>query len=264
MDFILKRYLAKSKKGRYMTGNVFLDTLKCQKDKKQFGGIYHKTQIELTYNSNHIKGSALSHEQTKYIFETFTKNDQQNISGDDELIETVNHFRCVDYVIENAQKPLTPKMLKHLHYLLKNGTNDSKKDWFVVGDYKFLPNEISCIETCPPEMVDFQIKKLLANYNKTKHKTLEQILEFHEKFERIHPFQDGNGRIGRLIMFKECLANNLTPFIIDAKHKMDYYHGLDAWRDGDRKKLIATCKNCQQQYQCLFDELSQENTLANF
>ena len=195
--------------------NKLLKALREQKDMKLSGGIYHKTQIELTYNSNHIEGSTLTHDQTRYIFETNTIGAENGVVNVDDVVETANHFKCVDYIIDNATKPLSEAMIKKLHFILKNGTSDSRKNWFRVGDYKKLPNEVGGEETCQPENVGHEVKKLLADYNATKNKTLEQILEFHKNFESIHPFQDGNGRVGRLIMFKECLANNIVPFIID-------------------------------------------------
>ena len=163
------------------------------------------------------------------------------------MVETANHFKCVDYIIDNALKPLTENMIKKLHFILKNGTSDSRKDWFNVGGYKKLPNEVAGEETCPPENVNQEMKNLLYAYNKTTKKTFEQILEFHKNFETIHPFQDGNGRVGRLIMFKECLANNIVPFIVDEKHKLFYYRGLKEWRN-EKGYLMDTCLSCQDQF----------------
>ena len=234
------------------SNNPLLNILKEQKDMKLNGGIYHKTQIELTYNSNHIEGSTLTHEQTRYIFETNTigvKNGPINV---DDVVETANHFKCVDYIIDNAIKPLTESMIKELHLILKNGTTDSRKDWFNVGEYKKLPNEVGGEETCPPEKVKSEMKTLLTTYNEIKKKTFENIVEFHKLFEKIHPFQDGNGRVGRLIMFKECLANNIVPFIIDEKHKLYYYRGLKEW-DYEKGYLIDTCLSCQDKYKKWLD-----------
>ena len=233
------------------TPETLLDILKREKNASLSGGIYHKIQIELTYNSNHIEGSTLTHDQTRYIFETNTIGVESAINVDD-VVETVNHFKCVDYIIDNALKPITPSMIKALHLILKVGTSDSRKSWFNVGDYKKIPNEVGGIETCPPEMVETEIKNLLSWYNKLDVKSFEQILDFHKKFESIHPFQDGNGRVGRLLMFKECLANNVVPFIIDEAHKMFYYRGLKEW---DRQKgyLTDTCLSCQDKFKLWLD-----------
>lgn len=232
--------------------NKLLNILKEQKDMKLNGGIYHKTQIELTYNSNHIEGSTLTHDQTRYIFETNTIGVEQGTINVDDVVETANHFKCVDYIIDNAIKPISESMIKELHFILKNGTSDSRKDWFNVGDYKKIPNEVGGKETCPPENVEEEIKKLLIDYNEIKCKTFEQILEFHKNFESIHPFQDGNGRVGRLLMFKECLANNIVPFIIDEEHKLFYYRGLKEWNN-EKGYLVDTCLSCQDQYKAWLD-----------
>ena len=235
-----------------LTDNVLLNILREQKQMGLKGGIYHKTQIELTYNSNHIEGSTLTHDQTQYIFETNTIGvENKNVNVDD-IVETANHFKCVDYVIENAKNELTEKMIKELHFLLKTGTSDSRKDWFNVGAYKKLPNEVGGEETCQPENVKKEMKQLLTTYNSIKNKTIETIIEFHKHFEKIHPFQDGNGRIGRLIMFKECLNNNIIPFIIDEEHKLYYYRGLKEW-DNEKGYLIDTCLSCQDKYKAWLD-----------
>ena len=234
-----------------LTDNVLLNILREQKRMGLKGGIYHKTQIELTYNSNHIEGSTLTHDQTQYIFETNTIGiENKNVNVDD-IVETANHFKCVDYVIENATNELTEKMIKELHFLLKTGTSDSRKDWFNVGEYKELPNEVGGEETCQPENVKKEMKQLIITYNAIKNKSMESIVEFHKHFEKIHPFQDGNGRVGRLIMFKECLANSIVPFILDEDHKLFYYRGLKEW-DNERGFLIDTCLSCQDKYkECL-------------
>ena len=234
-------------KNKPFSNNKLLNILKEQKDMKLNGGIYHKTQIELTYNSNHIEGSSLTHEQTRFIFETSTIGVESVPVNVDDVVETANHFKCVDYIIENATKQLTEAMIKELHFILKNGTTDSRKEWFKVGQYKKLPNEVGGEETCSPEKVKSEIKKLLTAYNLIKNKTFENIIEFHRRFEKIHPFQDGNGRVGRLIMFKECLANNIVPFIIDEEHKLYYYRGLKEW-DNEKGFLIDTCLSCQDKY----------------
>ena len=184
---------------------TLLDILKEQKASKYPGGIYHKTQIDLTYNSNHIEGSRLTHDQTRYIFETNTIGVENEVLNVDDVIETANHFRCIDMIIENAKIALTERFIKELHLTLKNGTSDSRKDWFAVGDYKKLPNEFGGMDTSLPEEVADKMKALLSEYNSKEDKTFEDILDFHVKFERIHPFQDANGRVGRLIMFTECL-----------------------------------------------------------
>lgn len=232
--------------------NKLLNILKEQKDMKFKGGIYHKTQIELTYNSNHIEGSRLTEDQTRYIFETNTIGVSDESVNVDDVIETANHFKCIDYIIDNAKKPLTEAMIKELHFMLKVGTSDSRKDWFKVGDYKKLPNEVGGEDTTLPENVKEEIIKLLESYKNKESKTIEDIIEFHKNFEKIHPFQDGNGRVGRLIMFKECLANNIVPFIIDSEHKMFYYRGLKEWNN-ERGYLIDTCLSCQDQYKRYLD-----------
>lgn len=231
---------------------TLLDILKEQKANKCSGGIYHKTQIELTYNSNHIEGSQLSHDQTRYIYETNTIGINGESVNVDDIIETVNHFRCVDVVIEDAKKVLSEKFIKNLHYTLKNGTSDSRKDWIAIGDYKKYPNEVGGIETAMPEEVAKKMKLLLKDYNSKKVKTLEDILDFHVKFERIHPFQDGNGRVGRLIMFKECLKYNIVPFIIDDDLKMFYYRGLKEW-NREKGFLLDTCLSAQERYKAYLD-----------
>ena len=190
---------------------TLLDILQEQKASKYSGGIYHKTQIDLTYNSNHIEGSRLTHDQTRYIFETNTIGVEKEVLNVDDVIETVNHFRCIDMIIDNVKVALTEKFIKELHLILKNGTSDYRKDWFVVGDYKKLPNEVGGMGTALPEEVADKMKVLLTEYNGKEEKIFEDILDFHVKFERIHPFQDGSGRVGRLIMFKECLKYNIVP-----------------------------------------------------
>ncbi len=237
----------KREKVKRFSNNVLLNILKEQKDIKLSGGIYYKTQIELTYNSNHIEGSTLTHDQTRYIFDTNTIGLEKGIINVDDIVETVNHFKCVDYVIDNATKTLSESMIKELHFILKNGTCDSRKVWFNVGDYKKLPNEVGGNETCQPENVKEEMKKLLISYNNIEQKSLAHILQFHKDFESIHPFQDGNGRVGRLIMFKECLANNIVPFIIDEEHKLFYYRGLKEWNN-EKGYLTDTCLSCQDKY----------------
>ena len=229
-----------------------LNRLREEKETKLNGGIYHRTQIDLTYNSNHIEGSKLTHEQTRYIFETNTIGITDESVNVDDIVETTNHFRCIDYIIDHANDKLTESMIKELHKILKSGTSDSRKSWFNVGEYKRLPNEVGGIETTPPEEVHTQIKSLIKSYNAIKNKTLEDIIDFHCKFERIHPFQDSNGRVGRLIMFKECLANNIVPFIITDELKLFYYRGLSNWGKINGF-LTDTCLTAQDQYKALLD-----------
>ncbi|WP_290137703.1 Fic family protein [uncultured Dubosiella sp.] len=224
-----------------------LDILQEEKAGKYSGGIYHKTQISLTYNSNHMEGSRLTQDQTRYIFETNTIGIEKEAVNVDDVIETVNHFRCVDWIIDHANARLTQKNIKELHRILKSGTSDSRKDWFAVGDYKKVPNEVGGRETTPPEKVAGEIKALLEQYHRKEENTLKDILDFHVQFERIHPFQDGNGRVGRLILFKECLKNNIVPFIIEDTLKMYYYRGLKEW-DEEKGYLMDTCLSAQDQY----------------
>ena len=224
-----------------------LEILTEEKKKKYFGGIYHKTQIDLTYNSNHIEGSRLTHEQTRYIFETNTIGMENDILNVDDIIETSNHFRCVDIIIDKAENEIDEKLIKKLHLTLKTSTSDSNKEWFVTGDYKKFPNEVGGMETTSPEEVSKKIKELLGEYNSKNKKTLEDILDFHVKFEKIHPFQDGNGRVGRLVMFKECLNYNIVPFIIDESLKLFYYRGLKEW-NREKGYLTDTCLTAQDRY----------------
>ena len=231
---------------------TLLDILQEEKTSKYSGGIYHKTQIDLTYNSNHIEGSRLTHEQTRFIFETNTIGVENEVLNVDDVIETVNHFRCIDMIIDNAKANLTEKFVKELHLVLKTGTSDARKDWFVVGDYKKLPNEVGGVETTLPEEVAVRMKELLAKYNAKGNKTLEDVLEFHVAFEKIHPFQDGNGRVGRLIMFKECLKHNIVPFIIEDNLKLFYYRGLKEWNK-EKGFLTDTCLTAQDRYKKYLD-----------
>lgn len=243
---------------------TLLDVLKEQKVSKYSGGIYHKTQINLTYNSNHIEGSRLSHDQTRYIFETNTIGLESEVLNVDDVLETANHFRCIDMIIDHAKDVLSEKFIKELHFVLKNGTSDSRKEWFVVGDYKKIPNEVGGMNTTLPEEVAQRMKELLKEYNDKKEKSFEDILDFHVKFERIHPFQDGNGRVGRLILFKECLKYNIVPFIIDDHLKMFYYRGLKEW-DYEKGYLIDTCLSAQDKYKADLDyfRIAYENNKSN-
>lgn len=231
---------------------TLLDILQDEKTNKYSGGIYHKTQIDLTYNSNHIEGSRLTHDQTRYMFETNTIGIEKEVLNVDDVIETANHFRCIDKIIDHAKATLSEKFIKELHLILKNGTSDSRKDWFAVGDYKKLPNEVGGVPTALPEDVADRMKELLAEYNGKVKVSFEDILDFHVKFERIHPFQDGNGRVGRLIMFKECLKYNIVPFIIEDNLKMFYYRGLKEW-DEEKGYLMDTCLMAQDRYKAYLD-----------
>ena len=231
---------------------LLLDILQEEKSSGYEGGIYHKTQIELTYNSNHIEGSSLTHEQTRYIFETNTIDVENGSINVDDVIETANHFRIVSLIIDNAKSTLTQEFIKELHLLLKNGTSDSRKDWFAVGDYKKLPNEVGGMNTTLPEEVPEKMKELLNEYNVKEEKSLEDILDFHVKFEKIHPFQDGNGLVRRLIMFKECLKYNIVPFIIEDDLKMFYYRGLAEWKT-EKGYLRDTCLTAQDRYKAYLD-----------
>ena len=231
---------------------TLLDILKEQKSGRYPGGIYHKTQIDLTYNSNHMEGSRLTHDQTRYIFETNTIGVEQEVLNVDDVIETANHFRCIDFIIDHARSALTETFIKQLHQTLKSGTSDSRKDWFAVGDYKKFPNEVGGMETALPEEVADNMKALLAAYHAQEEKTLEDILDFHVRFERIHPFQDGNGRVGRLIMFKECLKYDIVPFIIEDDLKLFYYRGLKEW-DREKGYLTDTCLTAQDRYKAYLD-----------
>lgn len=228
-----------------------LTALTEQMEMRMKGGIYHKTQIDLTYNSNHIEGSRLSHEQTRYIFETNTIGVTQEAVNVNDIVETVNHFRCIDLIIEHATDELSIDFIKELHKVLKTGTSDNRKDWFAVGDYKRLPNEVGGEETCPPEQVAERMEEMLANYQNSKQQ-FEDILDLHVRFERIHPFQDGNGRVGRLIMFKECLCSGIVPFIITDELKMFYYRGLSEWGHVNGY-LTDTCLTAQDQYKTSLD-----------
>ena len=222
------------------TENNLLAFLKREKDASLKGGIYHKIQIDLTYNSNHIEGSRLSHDQTRFIFETKTLGITDDAVKVDDIVETVNHFRCIDLAIEGANTKLSESFIKQLHYILKTGTTDAMKSWFKVGDYKMIENEVGGSETVRPEDVASEMKALLADYNSKSEITFDDILDFHVRFESIHPFQDGNGRVGRLIMFKECLKHNIVPFIITEELKMFYNRGIKEWKN-ERGYLRDTC-----------------------
>ena len=223
---------------------TLLDVLRAEKAAKLHGGIYHRVQIDLTYNSNHIEGSRLTHDQTRFIFETNTIGMSDGAVKVDDVVETANHFKCIDMVIDSAAHVLSEAFIKQLHATLKSGTSNSRQDWFAVGDYKKLPNEVGGMDTAQPEEVASQMKKLLSEYNANKEKSFDDLLDFHYRFERIHPFQDGNGRVGRLVLFKECLRNNIVPFIIDEDTKLYYYRGLKEW-ERERGYLRDTCLAAQ-------------------
>lgn len=237
-------------KRRDAAPDTLLDVLKREKAAKLSGGIYHKIQIELTYNSNHMEGSRLTHDQTRYIYETNTIGITEESVNVDDILETSNHFRCVDLVIEHAKLPLSEKFIRELHAVLKSGTSDSRLDWFAVGSYKKVPNEVGGIETAAPERVGEQMRSLLAEYNRVPKKKLRDLLDFHVRFERIHPFQDGNGRVGRLILFKECLRYGIVPFIIEDDLKLFYYRGLKEWghEDGYLTDTILTAQDRFKKY----------------
>lgn len=225
--------------------NYLLERLRLEKNNQIKGGIYHKLMIDLTYNSNHIEGNELTHDETRYIFETRTIGVNKNTSKKvDDIVETINHFTATDRVIDFANYKLSETFIKELHRILKSNTNDSRLPYFAVGDYKKLPNEVGNLETTHPRLVALEMKKLIDDYNQKDNHSFEEIIEFHVKFERIHPFQDGNGRVGRLIAFKECLANNIVPFIIFDNKKIFYYRGLKNWNQ-ERGWLIDTCLDGQ-------------------
>ena len=240
------------RKHRQRKAMPLLVVLRQEKEAKLKGSIYHKTQIDLTYNSNHIEGSRLTHDQTRYIFETNTIGIEGESIRVDDIIETTNHFRCIDLIIDRAEERLTESLIKELHLILKSGTSDSRKDWFTVGDYKRLPNEVGGNETTAPEDVHREMKALLKEYNGKKRKSFEDIIDLHQRFEAIHPFQDGNGRVGRLVVFKECLANGYVPFIITDELKMFYYRGLREW-NCVRGYLLDTCLAAQDNYKAMLD-----------
>ncbi len=234
------------------TPATLLEILKAEKSSKLSGGIYHKIQVDLTYNSNHIEGSGLTHDQTRYIFETNTIGLEGEAVKVDDIVETVNHFKCIDIVIDNAKNRISESLTKQLHRTLKSGTTDARQGWFAVGDYKKLPNTVGDMYTAKPEEVPEKMKALLLDYNSKTEKTFDDLLDFHYRFECIHPFQDGNGRIGRLILFKECLKYNFVPFIIDEQLKLFYYRGLKEWAS-ERGYLRDTCRAAQDKFKAYLD-----------
>jgi len=268
----VRNYCATGKiNGAFLTGktwNIPADALPPQKGRKNVsplllrlteekenrlkGGIYHRTQIELTYNSNHIEGSRLTKEQTRYIFETNTLGVTTESTRIDDILETVNHFRCIDYVIDHATGKITEAHIKQLHRLLKTNTSDSQKTWFAVGEYKRLANEVGGEETVQPEEVHKRMKLLLNEYNTLKQVGIDDILDFHVQFERIHPFQDGNGRVGRLLMFWQCLQAGVAPFIITEELRLYYYRGIQQWGNVNGY-LRDTCLTAQDNYKAALD-----------
>ena len=233
-----------------------LKVLREQKDMKLKGNLYHNTQIIFSYNTNHIEGSRLTEDQTRYIYETNTILFEENeVAKVDDILETANHFKLVDYMLEIADRELTEEMIKKFHKILKEGTSDSIKEWFNVGEYKKLPNEAGSMKTTDPKNVEKDMIKLLEWYKTLSNITIKEIIEFHSRFEKIHPFQDGNGRVGRIIMFKECLKNNIVPFIILDKDKLFYYRGLKEYQSNKEKGyLIDTCLNAQDQYKSIIKD----------
>lgn len=231
---------------------TLLNALREEKAGQVKGGIYHKVQVELTYNSNHIEGSRLTHDQTRYIYETNTIGMENGVLNVDDIVETANHFQCIDLIIDHAEQPLTEEFIKLLHRTLKTGTSDSRKDWFAVGEYKKLPNEVGGRSTTPPEQVAEKMRELLKQYALTDKKTLKDLVEFHDQFECIHPFQDGNGRVGRLLLFKECLRYDIVPFIIDEELKLFYYRGLHEWKT-EPGYLMDTCLTAQDKFKAYLD-----------
>ena len=232
-----------------------LNILREQKEMKLKGNLYHNTQIIFAYNTNHIEGSKLTEDQTRYIFETNTiLFEGETIASVDDILETANHFKLVDYMLDKAEENLTEDMIKEFHRLLKEGTADSRKEWFKVGDYKQVVNEAGSTKTTLPKYVQRDMTKLMDWYNSLSKITIKEIIEFHARFEKIHPFQDGNGRVGRIIIFKECLKNNIIPFIILDKDKLFYYRGLKEYQNGgENGYLIDTCLNAQDQYMKLVE-----------
>ena len=233
--------------------NYLLEALRLEKKHGIKGGIYHKLMIDLTYNSNHIEGSELTHDETRYIFETRTIGADKNASKRvDDIIETINHFAAIDRIIDFANYQLSEAFIKELHRILKSNTNDSRLPYFAVGDYKKLPNEVGGMETTLPRLVAAEMRKLLDDYNEMSSHTFEDIVAFHVQFERIHPFQDGNGRVGRLIMLKECLKNNIVPPLILDDTKMFYYRGLKNWGE-EKGWLLDTCRDGQDKVKAYLD-----------
>lgn len=237
---------------KFTVPTTLLEVLSAEMKAKLYGGIYHKVQIDLTYNSNHIEGSSLTYDQTRYIFETNTTGIGGGSVKVDDIVETANHFKCIDLIIDSAKKPITEAFIKALHRTLKNGTTDARESWFAVGEYKKLPNTVGDMYITSPEAVAEKMKELLFEYNSNKDKSCDKLLDFHYCFECIHPFQDGNGRIGRLLLFKECLKHNIVPFIIDKGLKLFYYLGLKEWKN-ERRYFRDTCLAAQNKFKVYLD-----------
>lgn len=236
---------------------TLLYRLREEKQIRLKGGIYHQTQVKLAYNSNHMEGSKLTEDQTRYIYETNTIGLEKEPANIDDIIETVNHFQCFDYILDCAEDVLTENVIKIIHQILKSNTSDSRLDWFNVGDYKQRSNMVGDSKTTPPSRVKKEMQRLLFEYQQKENVTFENIVEFHYHFEKIHPFQDGNGRVGRLIIFKECLKYNIIPFIVDERHKLYYYRGLKEF-ENERGYLIDTCLSAQDMYSKLLQYFTEE------
>ena len=236
-----------------VSDNRILQVLREEKEMRLSGGLYHELQVRMTYNSNHIEGSRLSEDQTRLIFETNTIDACEGVPVDD-ILETVHHFRAIDYVIDTAEEALTEEIIKHLHFILKHDTKDTTLSWFAVGDYKKRANVVGGRDTAKPSEVHARMKELLEEYNTKKNVTIEDIIALHAEFEYIHPFQDGNGRVGRLIALKECLRHNVIPFIIEDSKKNFYYRGLKEWRN-EKGWLTDTCLDGQDTFVRLLDML---------
>ena len=239
---------------RQVSDNTILQLLRDEKDAKISGGLYHELQVRMTYNSNHIEGSRLTEDQTRLIFETNTIDADEGILVDD-ILETVHHFRAIDYVIETAEDTLTEDIIKQLHFILKHDTKDSQISWFAVGDYKKRSNVVGGRETVRPKDVPVYMKRIIEGYNSKSEVNINDIIEFHAEFEYIHPFQDGNGRVGRLIALKECLHHNIVPFIIEESKKGFYYRGLSEWKR-EKGWLTDTCLDGQDTFIRLLDMLN--------
>ncbi len=231
--------------------------LREEKEIRLKGGIYHQTQVKLAYNSNHMEGSKLTEDQTRYIYETNTIGTEKGPANIDDIIETVNHFQCFDYILDCAEDILTENIIKKIHMILKSNTSDSRLEWFNVGDYKHRPNMVGDSKTTPPSKVKKEMQRLLLEYQQKEDITFDDIIEFHYHFENIHPFQDGNGRVGRLIIFKEFLKYNIVPFIIDERHKSYYYRGLKEF-ENEKGYLTDTCLSAQDEYKELLGYFSEE------
>lgn len=233
--------------GKGMDATSLLYRLREEKKIRLKGGIYHQTQVKLAYNSNHMEGSRLTEEQTRYIYETNTVGVEKEPANVDDIMEAVNHFQCFDYILDCADEDLNESIIKKLHAMLKANTSDSRLEWFNVGDYKQRSNMAGNSKTAPPSKVKKEMRQLLSEYHQKDDIVIDDIIEFHYHFEKIHPFQDGNGRVGRLIIFKECLKYNIVPFIIDERHKLFYYRGLKEF-ENEKGYLMDTCLSAQDIY----------------